>query len=155
MADSVLKQVANLKNLTHEELKALYITLHGKEPPAYNRGFIIKRLAYRLQEIAYGGLPERVQKKLDDALVQNGYDENAMPLGVSKRKPKVGSNHPISGSMFIREWRGKRYQITALRDGFEFEGKKYRSLSAVARAITGTHWNGRLFFGLKNGRKGR
>lgn len=148
MSDSVLKQVANLKNLTYKELKSLYVTLHGSEPPAYNKEFIIKRVAYRLQEIAYGGLAERVQKRLDDVLVERGYDENAMPTGIKPGRRKLPKNHPAMGCVFIREWKGHRYQVTAVADGFEFEGKKYRSLTAIAKAITGTQWNGRRFFGL-------
>ena len=70
MSNSTLKQVANLNNLSHEELKSMYITLHGSEPPDYNRDFIIKRLAYRLQEIAFGGISERTQQKLDDELAR-------------------------------------------------------------------------------------
>lgn len=152
MSDSVLKQVAGLCNLNHDELKALYMTLHGKEPPAYNRDFIIKRLAYRLQEIAYGGISEQVQRRLDDVLVEHGYDENAMPIKKSRGKDKSPRNHPITGCVFIREWNGTRHMVTTLADGFEYEGRKYRSLSAIAKTITGTHWNGRAFFGLDNRR---
>lgn len=148
MADSVLKQVTSLPKLSFNELKALYLSLYGTEPPAYNRDLIIKRLAYRLQEIAYGGLSERVHQRLDEALVENGYDENAMPTGVSKRKRNVTKDHPVVGTMLVREWRGKRYEVTTLRDGFEFEGRKYRSLSAIAAAITGAHQSGQAFFGL-------
>ncbi|MCL5103672.1 MAG: DUF2924 domain-containing protein [Armatimonadetes bacterium] len=147
MSNSVLKQVANLKNLTYAELKNLYTTLHGSEPPAYNKDFIIKRLAYRLQEIAYGGLSEQARRKMDAALKRHGYDENGMPIGASSRRTRRTKDMPISGSRFVREWNGKRYEVTALHDGFEFNGRKYRSLSAIAKAITGTHWNGRAFFG--------
>ena len=147
MSDSVLKQVADLNNLSHRELKSLYITLHGSEPPAYNREFIIKRLAYRLQEIAYGGLSERTHKRLDDALIEHGYDENGMPVSRRPGRRKKPKNQPIIGCVFIREWNGRRYQVMAIADGFEYEGKKYRSLTAIAKVITGTHWNGRAFFG--------
>lgn len=153
MADSVVKQVASLPKLQYEELKAMYVALYGKEPPAYNRDLIIKRLAYRLQEIAYGGLPERVLRRLDEVLVENGYDENAMPIGVSKRKRKVMNDHPVIGTVLVREWRGERYEVTSLRDGFEFKGRKYRSLSAIAAAITGAHQSGVAFFGLKPARR--
>lgn len=153
MADSVVKQVASLPKLRHEELKAMYVALYGKEPPAYNRDLIIKRLAYRLQEIAYGGLPERVLQRLDEVLVENGYDEYAIPIGGSKRKPKVAKDHPVIGTVFVREWRGLRYEVTTLRDGFEFKGRKYRSLSAIAAAITGAHQSGVAFFGLKPARR--
>ena len=154
MSDSVLKQVANLKNLTYAELKNLYTTLHGAAPPAYNKDFIIKRLAYRIQEIAYGGLSEKAHEKMGAVLKRHGYDENGMPDRSSSRRIGRAKNIPIIGSRLVREWNGRRYEVTALHDGFEFEGRKYRSLSAIAQAITGTHWNGRVFFGLA-GRNGR
>jgi hypothetical protein len=148
MADSVLKQVAGLKDLDHDELKALYITLHGKEPPAYNRDFIIKRLAYRIQEIAYGGLSQQAHAKMDDVLKRHGYDENGVSKSQSSSRTRRTKDVPVTGSRLIREWNGRRYEVTAMRDGFEFDGRRYRSLSAVAKAITGAHWNGRKFFGL-------
>lgn len=153
MADSVLKQVTSLPKLSYDELKAMYVSLFGTEPPAYNRDLIIKRLAYRLQEIAYGGLPERVKQRLDEVLEENGYDDKAMPIGVSRRKRNVMNNHPVAGTVLVREWRGKRYEVITLRDGFEFEGRKYRSLSAIAAAITGAHQSGQAFFGLKSARR--
>lgn len=153
MTDSILKQVTSLPKLSFNELKALYVSLYGSEPSAYNRELIIKRLAYRLQEIAFGGLSERVRQRLDEVLIDNGYDENAMPTGVSKRKRKVTEDHPVVGTILVREWRGKRYEVTSLRDGFEFEGRRYRSLSAIAAAITGAHQSGVAFFGLKQARR--
>ncbi|MHB1000797.1 MAG: DUF2924 domain-containing protein [Armatimonadota bacterium] len=153
MRNSILKQVVNLSNLSHDELKNLYITLHGSEPPAYNRDFIIKRLAYRLQEIAFGGLSERVQKKLDDELDWHGYDANAMPKSRKRQKDLQSKDHPVIGCVFMREWHGKQHEVTTLREGFEYEGVKYRSLTAIAKVITGQHMSGKIFFGLKT-RKG-
>jgi len=153
MSNSILKQVANLNNLSHDELKSLYITLHGSEPPAYNRDFIIKRLAYRLQEIAFGGLSERTQQKLDDVLARNGFDENAMPKSRRRQKERTQSGHPVIGCIFVREWHGKQYEVTTLRDGFEYDGMKYQSLTAVTKAITGQHMSGKIFFGIRS-RKG-
>jgi hypothetical protein len=152
MRNSILKQVANLSNLSHDELKSLYMTLHGSEPPAYNRDFIIKRLAYRLQEIAFGGLSERTQQKLDDELTRHGFDENAMPRSRRRMKERTQNGHPVIGCVFVREWHGEQHEVTTLRDGFEYEGMKYRSLTAVAKAITGQHMSGRIFFGLRTGK---
>ncbi|NLN76240.1 MAG: DUF2924 domain-containing protein [Armatimonadetes bacterium] len=152
--DSVLKQIADLRNLSYDELVQLWRTLYGSEPPAYNRQFIVKRLAYRIQEIAYGGLSEEAHRRMDDVLKRHGYDENGMPVKSSKRRDGRLKDAPVIGSRLIREWNGRRYEVTALHNGFEFEGRKYKSLSAIAKAITGTHWNGRAFFGLA-GRNGR
>ena len=153
MSNSILKQVANLNNLSHDELKSLYITLHGSVPPAYNRDFIIKRLAYRLQEIAFGGLSERTQQKLDNELARNGFDENAMPKSRRRQKERTQNGHPVIGCIFVREWHGKQYEVTTLRDGFEYDGMKYQSLTAVTKAITGQHMSGKIFFGIRS-RKG-
>ncbi len=144
---SVLKQIADLQDLSHEELVSLWRTLYGNEPPASNRRFIIKRLAYRVQEIAYGGLSEEARAKMDAVLKCHGYDEFGMPKAASSRA-QTRKDMPVIGSKLVREWNGRRYEVTTLRDGFEFEGRKYRSLSAIATTITGTHWNGRAFFGL-------
>lgn len=144
---SVLKQIADLRNLSHEELVSLWHTLCGNEPPASNRRFIIKRLAYRIQEIAYGGLSEKTYEKMDAVLKRHDYDENGKPKRASSRA-QVRKDMPVIGSKLVREWNGRRYEVTTLRDGFEYEGRKFRSLSAIAKAITGTHWNGRAFFGL-------
>lgn len=151
--ESIVRQIANLRNMNIEELKGMYLSLHGRESPAYNREFLIKRIAYRIQEIAYGGVSERVHAKLDRVLDENGYDENAMPRRSPSGRAKPLKEAPILGCTFVREWQGKRHEVNALRDGFEWEGKKYRSLTAVAKAITGTHWNGRAFFGVSSGRK--
>lgn len=148
MSDSVLRQVADLQRLTYEELKELWRTLNGGEPPAYNRQYITKRLAYRIQEIAYGGLSEDAHEKMSAVLKRHGYDENGVPARSGDRRVSCGKGMPVIGSKIVREWNGKRYEVIALRDGFEFEGRKYRSLTAIVKAITGTHWNGRKFFGV-------
>lgn len=148
MSDSVLRQVADLQNLTYEQLKDLWRTLNGSEPPAYNRRYIVSRLAYRIQEIAYGGLSEDAHEKMSAVLKRHGYDENGVPARSGDRRVSSGRGMPVIGSKIVREWNGKRYEVIALRDGFEFEGRKYRSLTAIVKAITGTHWNGRKFFGV-------
>lgn len=148
MSDSVLRQVADLQNLTYEQLKELWRTLNGGEPPAYNRQYITKRLAYRIQEIAYGGLSDDAREKMGAALKRHGYNEDGMPARSGDRRVSSSRNLPVIGSKIVREWNGKRYEVIALRDGFEFEGRKYRSLTAIVKAITGTHWNGRKFFGV-------
>ena len=144
---NVLKQILDLQNLSHSELVSLWRTLCGNEPPASNRRFIIKRLAYRIQEIAYGGLSQEAHSTMDAILKRHDYNENGMPKAASS-KTQAMKDMPIIGSKLFREWNGRRYEVTTLRDGFEYEGRKYRSLSAIATTITGTHWNGRAFFGL-------
>jgi len=135
---SVLKQVMELSTLDFAELKARWAELYGTEPPAYNRAHLVKRLAYRIQELAYGGLSKEAQARLEG-------------LGETRRSGRRG-DLPVAGTLLVREWQGKRCEVTVTRDGFEFEGRPYRSLSAIARTITGTSWNGPAFFGLRKSR---
>lgn len=105
------------------------------------------RLAYRIQELAYGGLkPETIRR-----LEQLGEELD----GGDKRKRAIRSNldRPITGTRLLREWQGVEQIVTVTQDGFEWQGRPYQSLSAIARAITGTRWNGWVFFGLKNHRR--
>jgi hypothetical protein len=147
MTDTVLTQIAGLKRLDYGELRSLYRTLHDKDAPAYNRDFLVKRIAYRIQEMAYGGVSEQTRAKLDGVLDKNGYDASGMPVTRVKRNGRPGQGHPAVGTQFIRVWRGARHVVTALPNGFEYNGRRYRSLSAIASEITGSHWNGKVFFG--------
>jgi hypothetical protein len=113
--------------------------LFDKEPPGFSRSYLISRLAYRIQELAYGGLKPATRARLDT--LAEGLDPKAA------RKRVV--NGPVVGTRLVREFRGRDYTVAVLATGFEWEGRRYRSLSAVARAITGTRWNGLTFFGVK------
>jgi hypothetical protein len=140
MTTAILTQVAKLPTLPTPKLKAMWRELTGSEPPPYNRTFLVKRLAYRIQELAFGGLSVQAERRLDDLV-----DELD-----GKKKPKSKDmTAPIVGTKLIRQWQGVMQEVTALADGFEWQGRRYQSLSAVARAITGTRWNGPLFFGLR------
>jgi len=142
--NSVLKQVAELPRLTFDQLKARWRELYGNEPPPYNKAHLVQRLAYRVQELAYGGLSETAQAVLQEGNVTE-LDGN---MGRQKRRARK-QGMPVPGTTLVREWSGKRYEVTVVEGGFEYAGKPYRSLSAVTNAITGTHWNGPDFFGLR------
>ena len=150
MTDSVLTQISGLKTLDHDGLCRLWKTLYGKEPPAYNRTFLVSRLVYRLQEIAHGGLSEATKSKMRDVLASGGFNK----LGGNRRERQRQARRdaqkemPVAGTRLVRDWNGRRYEAIAIPGGFEYDGRLYRSLSAIAKAITGTHWNGKLFFGL-------
>jgi hypothetical protein len=92
---------------------------------------------------------------MDDILDSRGFDENGGSLDGrrTERKRKVGV--PVVGTRLVREWNGRTYEVTVVYGGFEYEGRRYRSLTAIATAITGTHWNGRAFFGLKKSHEKR
>ncbi|EAQ34132.1 hypothetical protein NB311A_09416 [Nitrobacter sp. Nb-311A] len=141
-----MAQLAALKDAPTPALKAKWRELFDTEPPPYNRRFLESRLAYRIQELAYGGLKPQTLARLKELGKQ--FDK---PVGVSIRKRAV-SDRPIAGTRLIREYQGIEHCVTVRRDDFEYQGRPYQSLSAIARAITGTRWNGLVFFGLKNQR---
>ena len=141
MTDTVLAQLAALKTTPTLELKQRWRDLFDCDPPPYNRRFLESRLAYRIQELAYGGLRPETVARLD--ALADALD------GKAERK-RSRPDRPIAGTRLVREWQGVAHCVTVLRDGFEYSGRPYRSLSAVARAITGTRWNGPLFFGLRH-----
>ena len=151
MTDTVLKQLAELERMDVSGLKTRWRALFGTEPPAYNRTFLVKRLSYRVQELAYGGLSRQTRERLDRILDEEGYDE----LGRPPREKPTGRDQTgiVPGTTLIRYWGGQRHVVIALGEGFEYHGQRFRSLSAVARKITGTNWSGPVFFGLKG--KGR
>jgi hypothetical protein len=143
--DSVLARIAALKAMPAPELRRQWHQLFETPPPRYNRRFLESRLAYRLQELAYGGLKPATVGRLE-AL---GQQLDGGDIAVRRRR---ADDRPISGTKLIREYQGAVHQVTVLQDGYEWEGRPYKSLSAIARAITGTRWNGLVFFGLKNRR---
>jgi len=151
MTDTILKQLAELERMSGPELKERWRALFGAEPPGYNRIFLVKRLSYRIQELAYGGLSRQTRERLNRLLDEEGYDELGRP---PQEKPHGRDRLGIvPGTALIRHWDGQRHVVTALEEGFEYCGRHFRSLSAVARNITGTSWSGPAFFGLKG--KGR
>jgi hypothetical protein len=145
MADTVLAQLAALKTIPIGALKQKWRDLFDKEPPPYNRRFLEHRLSYRIQELAYGGLkPETVERLR--ALAED------LDGGDPARRHQPAKDRPIAGTRLIREYQSVEHCVTVRDEDFEYQGRPYKSLSAVARAITGTRWNGLVFFGLKNQR---
>ncbi len=143
--DPIPARLAALKTATTSELKAQWRDLFDSEPPPFNRRYLESRLAYRIQELAYGGLKAETVRRLE----RLGEELD----GGDRKKSRVRADTmPIAGTRLIREWQGVEHVVTVTADGFEWQGRPYRSLSAIARAITGTRWNGWVFFGLKNHR---
>jgi hypothetical protein len=143
--DPIPARLAALKTTPTPDLKAQWRELFGSEPPPFNRQYLVSRLAYRIQELTYGGLkPETIRRleKLGEDL------DGGNPI---KRRIRTDIK-PITGTRLLREWQGVEQIVTVTADGFEWQGRPYQSLSAIARAITGTRWNGWVFFGLKNRR---
>jgi hypothetical protein len=143
--DNLLARIAALKAMPVGELRRQWQQLFDTPPPRYNRRFLESRLAYRLQELAYGGLKPATVARLE-AL---GQQLDGGDIAIRRRRAE---DRPIAGTKLIREYQGVLQHVTVLQDGYEWQGRPYKSLSGIARAITGTRWNGLVFFGLKNRR---
>lgn len=148
MTDSVIGRIAALKTTPTLDLRAMWRDLFDSEPPRYNRRFLESRLAYRIQELQYGGLQPATIARLE-AL---GEQLDGGKIEVRRRR---GDDRPIAGTRLIREWKGVEHTVTVLDDGYEYQGRSYKSLSAIARAIAGTRWNGWVFFGVRRSGAGR
>lgn len=134
-----------LKSLSFDELKARWSELFQSEPPFFNRRTLEARLVYRLQELQRRGLSPRIHDRLITIA-------NELDGGDPKRRRQRVDDKPVAGTRLIREWKGIDHEVTVLRDGYEYQGRRYKSLSAIAHAITGSRWNGWSFFGLSTSR---
>ena len=138
-------KIAALATKTTSELAADYIGLFGNAPRRRHPGFLRKRIAYRLQENALGGLPRAAREVLDRLIGEIALP--AAPKPTTSDAP-TADGKPRPGTVLTREWRGRTVRVEVTADGFVFDGERFGSLSAVARRVTGARWNGRLFFGL-------
>lgn len=164
MAQNIQAQIAALRRMTPSQLRERYLELFGEPSRSANRDFLYKRLAWRMQSLAEGDLAQRAQRIRARAaeLARDADIRTTTPKpptttdGATGRSGAIPTPHdgrlPMPGAVLTRQYRGQLVQVTVLPKGFEWEGQVYRSLSAVAKAVTGSHWNGHLFFGLKEGR---
>jgi hypothetical protein len=139
---SVVAQLAALRKMSVVELKQRWEMLFGTPAPNNSRSYLEVRLGNRIQELMLGGLSRDTRRVLD-LLVKELEGKNA------RKAIMTDPRKPIPGTRLLREWDGAEHSVTVLRDGFDWQGRKFKSLSAVARAITGTQWNGYRFFGLR------
>ena len=163
---SIPAQILALQKMTVGQLREKWLELYGEETRSCNRVYLWRRLAWRIQELAYGGLSERALARIaelnrdDDLrfLPPRGWDPAAIGTHRSTSgnggRPVRDPRLPTPGTVITRRYRGQEIRVSVLEKGFEFEGRPYRSLSAVARSVTGQKWNGWLFFRLtrRNGR---
>lgn len=138
----VLRQLTALQTATIADLGRQWRQLYGSEPPRFSRPYLQSRLAFRIQELAYGGLKPETIARLES--LGERVDGGKIVL----RRIRA-DGRPTAGTQLLREWHGVRHLVTVRANDFEFEGRPYKSLSAVARHITGTRWNGWTFFGLR------
>lgn len=152
-------QIAALERMTTGELAARYAEVFGEPTRSRNKSYLKKKVAYRIQEIAEGGLSARAKARIEelaaDAPIRhrqrrgaehpsvNAASDSGNP-GQRGRDPRL----PAVGEVLVKVHRGAEHQVRMLEDGFEYQGERYTSLSRIAKEITGTNWNGFLFFGL-------
>src|ERR1022692_992497 len=140
--EALTAEVAGLSKLGIDELRERWKAMYGKAPlREIGRSFLIRAIAYRLQEKAFGGLKPSTRRLLARAAEESATES-------SPKKPQIRMAQ--SGTVLIREWQGNAHRVTMLDDGVSFNGKHYRSLSEVAREITGSRWSGPRFFGLRS-----
>ena len=155
--ETIASQIMALKNMSLLEIQNRYKELFDtKEMPCDNKVYLLKRIAYKLQEAEYGGLSETIKTKISELTVK--YD----PINNKALRPQVISagkevdslpfsrdkRLPIPGSVITKKYKGQTLQIKVLEKGFEYDNTYYKSLSALVQAITGSHWNGYNFFNL-------
>jgi hypothetical protein len=142
LKDSVTARVLALPNCSYRELGELWRDVWGTEAPhRTSREFLVRAVAYGIQVQAFGGLDDKTLQLLQKANAPNG------------ARPKPKRTRLGKGSKLFREWHGETHEVLVLDKGFAWRGATYSSLSAIARAITGSHWNGWAFFGLKRSSK--
>jgi hypothetical protein len=155
MAESIVTQIARLRSMTVGELRTRYAEVFGEQPRSRNKDYLWKRIAYRIQELAEGGISERAKKRAEE--LARDTDLRVKPpkefmqaaeaaAEEAERSPKRDPRLPAAGTMLKRVYNGRENLVRVLEEGFEYQGRRFASLSAIAREITGTRWNGFRFF---------
>ncbi len=152
-------EVAALRRLTVKDLQGRYAEVFGEATGCHNRDWLVKRIAWRVQALAEGDLPDRARRRAAD-LARDADLRTTMPA--ARPAPPPAPDHaavrtlrfepdgrlPPPGTVLTRAYKGDAVQVKVLSAGFEYDGRVFGSLSAVARAVTGSHCNGYLFFRL-------
>jgi len=144
-AEKLAQELKDLGTRGDDELKERWRSLYGTKPPQkIHRSLLIAAVAHRIQENALGALKSSVRRQLMQAA-----NNPATP----RPSPNCPSLRPKAGTVLVRDWGGVTHQVKVLEDGILFRSQRYKSLSEVARVITGSRWSGPLFFGLKSAAK--
>ena len=152
----VTRELGRLGRLTLTQLRAKHESLFGKASQSRNLVFLRKKLAWRIQELAEGGLSPAAKERILSLMPTDleGAPRRKKAQTPSKSTPRPAgrdSRLPAPGTQLVRVYQGETFQVEVLAKGFRFRGETHRSLSAIAKRITGTVWNGFLFFGLTAG----
>jgi len=140
----VARRLEALCDLTPDELRKEWRRLYRSQPPRLSRNLLVRAIAYRIQELRYGGLGKATRRKLAMLVEARGSSAEIAKEDV----PRIRV-----GARLVREWNGRTHTITVEEEGFTYAGRNYRSLTAIAREITGARWSGPRFFGLTNKRR--
>ncbi|MGD9648139.1 MAG: DUF2924 domain-containing protein [Pirellulales bacterium] len=143
--------IAQLSRASVPELRSQYLELFGEMPNSHNRTWLVRRLAWRIQMLQEGDLSQRAIDRAGELANEADLRVAAPSRRTTGGSPSIGGRDrrlPPPGSLLTRAYKGKQVQVQVLAEGFEFAGRVYGSLSAVATAISGQHANGYLFFGL-------
>ncbi len=138
-ASDVADRLARLETLDLSAMRQEWRRLYRAEPPRLSRDLMTRALGYRIQEIAFGGLSKATLRRLASLAAEFESDGRIATPAQPRIKP---------GARLVREWHGRTHAVVVTEEGFEFEGKLYRSLTGIAREITGAAWSGPRFFGL-------
>ena len=142
MSDALEREIAALPEMNIAQLHAKWRQSLKTAPPLHVRKqLFVPILAYKLQEQEYGGINPEIRRQLEKIAARYRRDPNAFTREPRRIKP---------GTRLLRQWNDKTHQVMVVENGFEYEGERYKSLSVIARRITGTRWSGPLFFGLKD-----
>ena len=135
----VARRLEALCDLNPDELRREWRRLYRSQPPRLSRDLLIRAIAFRIQELRYGGLSKATSRKLAALVQARRSDGEIAPEGTQRIR---------AGARLVREWNGRTHTVTVEEEGFTYVGRSYRSLSAIAREITGARWSGPRFFGL-------
>ena len=153
MDKSMLSQISALQRMSVADLQAEWLRLYGEPSRSRNRDYLWKRLSWRVQELVGGGLSDTSKQRID-ALAADGFIRATTPAvatggAVSDApRPRRDPRLPAPGTVLVRQYRGRELRLVVHDDHFELDGQSFRSLSEAARHVTGSRWNGRLFWGL-------
>jgi hypothetical protein len=156
---NIVKEVAALRRMTVNELRGKYANVFGENTNARHKEWLVRRITWRMQALADGDLSERARQRAaelaNDADLRTSAPKAPILTPAPAERTSSTTLHfeadnrlPMPGTIITRQYKGQMFQFHVLPDGFEFEGEVYKSLSAVAKTITGTHCNGYLFFHL-------
>jgi hypothetical protein len=161
MKQSMNQKLAALQTMGVTQLRAKYLEVFGEPTRTGNKAYLYKKLAWRIQSLAEGGLSERARRRAEE-LARDADIRTTVPkapvttAGAAQRTVTLAApvadgrdRLPIPGTVLTRSYKGRHVAVTVMANGtFDYDGQTYNSLSAIAKAVTGSHWNGHLFFGL-------